>query len=173
MTDVTDVIDVALERWHAYLRGERPGGLDELLHPDCVFYSPIVFTPQRGRDLTKLYLRAAGQTLGGDSGGDSDRDGDSDGDGVADRDSSGDEASGSGPSGGFRYVKEVAAGNVAILEFETTMGDTHVNGVDIVTCDDDGMIVEFKVMLRPLQAVNAVHAAMRTMLESMAPTDAH
>ena len=47
------------------------------------------------------------------------------------------------------------------------MGDTYVNGVDIITCDDDAMITEFKVMIRPLQAVNLVHEQMRSMLESM------
>ena len=42
------------------------------------------------------------------------------------------------------------------------------NGVDIITCDDDGMITEFKVMMRPLQAINAVHAQMKAMLEQLA-----
>lgn len=145
------MIDDVVSRWHQHLRGELPGGLDALLHDDCVFYSPIVFSPQRGKELTALYLGAAAQTFvppKGEEGG----------------------ASGSGGAGGgFRYVKQVAAGHHAILEFETTMGDTYVNGVDIITCDDDGMITEFKVMIRPLQAVNEVHARMRAMLEQMAP----
>ena len=54
-----------IERWHQHIRGELPGGLDAMLHEDCVFLSPIVFTPQRGREITKLYLRAAGSTLAG------------------------------------------------------------------------------------------------------------
>ena len=48
-----------------------------------------------------------------------------------------------------------------------TSAPTALTGVDIITCDDDGLIVEFKVMLRPLQAVNLVHAQMKAMLESM------
>ena len=40
-----------------------------------------------------------------------------------------------------------------MLEFETTMDGLSVNGVDIITCDDDGKIIEFKVMLRPQKAV--------------------
>jgi hypothetical protein len=54
-----------------------------------------------------------------------------------------------------------------MLEFETSVEGKHVNGVDIITCDDDGMIVEFKVMIRPLQAINLVHAQMQSMLEKM------
>jgi hypothetical protein len=131
-------------RWHQFIRGELPGGLDGLLHEDVVFYSPIVFTPQRGRDVTKLYLQAAGSTLAGEA---------ADGDGAAK---------------GFRYVKEVLQANTAVLEFETSIDGTYVNGVDLITCDDDGRIVEFKVMVRPLKAINAVHAAMKAMLESMA-----
>ena len=56
----------------------------------------------------------------------------------------------------------------SLLEFETSIDGKYVNGVDIITCDDDGMITEFKVMMRPLQAVNAVHAQMGAMLERMA-----
>ncbi len=146
------MIDQTLEQWHQFLRGELPGGLDELLDDDVVFHSPIVFTPQRGKDVTKLYLSAAYQTFGGDEAGLENDDGDD---------------SGNESKGGFRYVKEVAAGNQAILEFETTMNGKYVNGVDIISCNDAGRIVEFKVMIRPLQAVNAVHEQMRQMLDSM------
>lgn len=145
------MIDQTLERWHQFLAGELPGGLDELLDDDVVFHSPIVFTPQVGKEMTKLYLTAAYQTFGGDD------------DGL----DTGDGGSADATGGGFRYVKEVASGNQAILEFETTMGGKYVNGVDILTCNDEGRIVEFKVMIRPLQAVNAAHEQMRKMLESM------
>ena len=46
------------------MRGELPGGLDAILADDVVFLSPIVFSPQRGKELTKLYLTAAGATIG-------------------------------------------------------------------------------------------------------------
>jgi hypothetical protein len=140
-------IEQTVARWHRHLRGELPGGLDELLHDDCVFFSPVVFTPQAGKDVTKLYLEAAGATFGGDGSG-------------------GGGASKVGPQ--FRYVSETMSGHMAVLQFETEMGGKFVNGVDIITCDDDGKIVEFKVMIRPLQAINAVHEAMRAMLERMA-----
>jgi hypothetical protein len=143
-------IDICIANWHRHLRGELPGGLDAILHEDCTFLSPIVFTPQQGSDITKLYLTAAGSTLGGD-----------DGD-VTD-------AITAGPSdGSFRYVKEVLQGHHAVLEFETTVDGKYANGVDIITCDDDAMITEFKVMMRPLQAINAVHAQMKAMLEQLA-----
>ncbi|MEC9203918.1 MAG: nuclear transport factor 2 family protein, partial [Actinomycetota bacterium] len=73
-----------------------------------------------------------------------------------------------GPSG-FRYTKRVLDGNHAVLEFETTMDGVSVNGVDIITCDDDGLITEFKVMIRPRKAVEKVQAQMAAMLEQMPP----
>ena len=42
-----------------------------------------------------------------------------------------------------------------------------VNGVDIMTFDDAGKIIEFKVMVRPLKAINLLHAKMKAMLEQM------
>ena len=140
-----EIIETTVERWHDFLRGDLEGGLDSLLHDECVFLSPIVFTPQRGREITKTYLTAAGSTLAGG--------------GVAPSGSNGSERR-------FRYVKQVLAGHHAVLEFETWIGDTLVNGVDIITCDDAGMITEFKVLIRPLQAVNAVHEQMRKALEA-------
>jgi hypothetical protein len=140
-----DPIDVCIERWHRHTRGELQGGLDRLLHEDCVFLSPIVFTPQRGRAITKLYLDAAGSTLAGADPTDS--------------------TASIETSGTFRYVKEIRRGHLAMLEFETEVDGKYANGVDIITCDDDAMIVEFKVMMRPLQAITAVHARMKAMLE--------
>ncbi len=61
--------------------------------------------------------------------------------------------------------------DTAILEFETTMVGKYVNGVDIIRCNDEGRIIEFRVMIRPLQAVNLVHEQMAAMLESMTPQD--
>ena len=142
------MIHTVMDNWNAHLRGEYPGGIDELLHDDCVFLSPIVFSPQRGKELTKMYLGAAGNVLPGDT--------DSDGEKAA-----------PDPDKAFRYTKKVLDGNHAVLEFETYIVDTAVNGVDIITCDEDGKIIEFKVMIRPLKAINLVHANMKEMLEKM------
>jgi hypothetical protein len=150
-SDITEPIVGCIDDWHRQMRGELPGGLDAILHEDCTFLSPIVFTPQQGREVTKLYLTAAGGTLGGNEDGD-----------VAAA-----VASDDAPAGGFRYVKEVLDGHHAVLEFETTIQGKYANGVDIITCDDEGLITEFKVMMRPLQAINAVHEQMRAMLERL------
>jgi hypothetical protein len=141
------LIEKTIERWHACLQGDFASGLDALLADDVVFYSPIVFTPQRGKALTKLYLTAAYGTFGGD--------------GKKKSSGSG------GPIPSFRYVRQVLTDPHAILEFETDVGGKHVNGVDIITCADDGRIREFKVMIRPLQAVNLMHERMREMLEKL------
>ena len=144
-----DPIVRCVESWHRHLRGELPGGLDAILADDVVFLSPIVFSPQRGKELTKLYLNAAGATIGEGSKASA----------AADPNET--------RATKFRYVKEILSGHHAVLEFETELDGKYVNGVDIITCDADGEIVEFKVMLRPLQAINAVHDAMRAMLERM------
>lgn len=123
-----------LDIWHDMLRRQSLDRLDEVLAEDCVFLSPIVHTPQEGRELTSLYLNGA---LGvfNDS---------------------------------FRYIKEVVTPEHAVLEFTCDLDGITVNGVDIMTFDEQGKIVEFKVMVRPLKAVNLLHARMREMLESMA-----
>ena len=54
-----------------------------------------------------------------------------------------------------------------VLEFESEVDGKYLNGVDILTINDEGKICEFKVMVRPLQAINAVHAQMKAMLEKM------
>ncbi len=70
---------------------------------------------------------------------------------------------------GFRYVREVVQGPHAVLEFEVEIDGIHVNGVDMITFADDGRIAEFKVMLRPLKAINLIHQKMAAMLERLKP----
>jgi hypothetical protein len=143
------MIEQVIEQWHKHMNGELKNGLDILLADDVVFHSPIVFTPQAGKDITKLYLMAAGQTLPGEKNG---------------------SASTGDSSKKFRYTKEVMSGDTAVLEFETYVQGKYVNGVDIIRCNDQGQIVEFRVMIRPLQAVNLVHQQMADMLEKMKPS---
>ena len=132
-----------IQKWHDLIAGNFPGGYDELLADDVVFFSPVVFTPQQGKDLAKLYLIAAGNTFGGDE----------------------DKADGTLKESSFHYTKEVLDGNQAILEFETQIDGKYVNGVDIISFNEEGKISEFKVMIRPLQAVNIIHMQMQKMLE--------
>ncbi|SEO84090.1 nuclear transport factor 2 family protein [Trujillonella endophytica] len=128
------MIDDVIARWHRHLAGELPGGLDGLLADDVVFHSPVVYTPQRGKAVTTQYLEAAAATLVGEAG------------------------------GAFRYTKQVLAGDTAVLEFETSLAGRYVNGVDIIRCDGAGRIVEFRVMLRPLKGIQAVHEHMGRLL---------
>ena len=67
----------------------------------------------------------------------------------------------------FEYVRELIDGDNAMLEFTTEMDGIHVNGIDLIRFDEDGMIVDFKVMVRPLKAVNKVWEQMAAMLEKM------
>ena len=67
----------------------------------------------------------------------------------------------------FRYVEVFDLGNKAVLEFETEMDGILVNGIDMVWWDQDGLITKFKVMVRPLKGMQAVHAAMGAMLDKM------
>ena len=66
----------------------------------------------------------------------------------------------------FRYVREIIGPDDAMLEFETSIDGTVVNGVDIIKWNAEGRVVEFKVMLRPLKAINLVHERMRAMLQA-------
>ncbi|HXC50134.1 MAG TPA: nuclear transport factor 2 family protein [Candidatus Limnocylindrales bacterium] len=67
----------------------------------------------------------------------------------------------------FRYVREIVGNRDAVLEFEVTVDGIRVNGVDMIRWNDDGRIVEFKVMLRPLKAINLMHQKMAAMLEQL------
>lgn len=66
----------------------------------------------------------------------------------------------------FHYVREIIGKNDAMLEFETEIDGILVNGVDIIHWNDDGRITEFKVMVRPLKAINLVHQRMAAMLQA-------
>ncbi len=129
---MTDSIHHVLERWHRVMVSGTTDGLFELLSPASTFWSPVVHTPQQGRDITFLYLAAASQVFGTD----------------------------------FKYVREVVQGDSAMLEFECVIDGIHINGVDIVRVEG-GQIIDFKVMVRPLKAVQKVHEQMMGMLESM------
>ncbi len=128
-------MEQTLAIWHEIIASGDTSRLADILAEDCTFISPVVHTPQCGRDLTQLYLTGAAQILA---------------------------------NGTFRYVKEVVTSPNAVLEFQCEVDGIEVNGVDIISFDEEGKICEFKVMLRPLKAVNLVHAKMRAMLEQLA-----
>lgn len=65
----------------------------------------------------------------------------------------------------FKYVREVIGERDAVLEFEVEIDGISINGVDMIKWNEAGKIVEFKVMLRPLKAVNLIHQMMAAMLQ--------
>ncbi len=68
----------------------------------------------------------------------------------------------------FRYVGEWVASNSAVIEFNTTVDGIAVDGIDMITWNADGKIVEFKVMIRPLKAIQIV---MQKMGEELAKAE--
>jgi hypothetical protein len=129
------MIEQTLQKWHDYMDGKGDISLDDILAEDVVFHSPVVHTPQEGREITKKYLAGAATVLGKND---------------------------------FNYVRTVADGNNAVLEFTAEIEGIHVNGIDLIHVNDEGKITDFKVMLRPLKAVNIVHKGMAAMLEKIA-----
>lgn len=70
-------------------------------------------------------------------------------------------------SSNFEYVREVVGESDAVLEFTAEVNGIHINGVDMVHWNADGKIDDFKVMIRPLKAVNLLHQLMKQMLGQM------
>jgi len=116
-----------LDKWYACAKSQDRAGLWDLLHPDVIFESPVVHTPQAGRDITFKYLSSALEVLVGPA---------------------------------FAYIDEWRSDNGAVLEFETEIDGIKLNGVDIMTFSADGRIIHFKVMVRPLKAINLLHRLM-------------
>ena len=69
----------------------------------------------------------------------------------------------------FHYVREVVGERDAVLEFETVIDGITVNGVDMLRWDEAGRIVDFKVMVRPLKAINLIHQKMGELLAAATP----
>ena len=65
----------------------------------------------------------------------------------------------------FRYVRELRSEHDAVLEFEFEIEGIRINGVDMIRWNDEGQVTDFKVMLRPLKAVNLIHEKMAAMLQ--------
>ncbi len=66
----------------------------------------------------------------------------------------------------FRYTREVVGNHDAILEFQVEIEGISVNGVDMIKWNPAGQIIDFKVMIRPLKAINLIHQKMAAMLEA-------
>ena len=64
----------------------------------------------------------------------------------------------------FHYVREILGPSDAMLEFETEIDAILVNGVDIIKWNASDKVTEFKVLIRPLKAINLIHERMGAML---------
>ena len=123
-----------IQKWHEVLKNDDQGLLENLIADDAIFSSPVVFTPMEGKEITMMYLSAAGQSFNMEK---------------------------------FQYTKEIHDGMNSVLEFETYIDDISVNGVDIIEWNEEGKIVNFKVMIRPFKAVQKVQQKMVEALESL------
>jgi len=65
----------------------------------------------------------------------------------------------------FQYLNEWLGPHSAVLEFQSSCDGILINGVDMITWNDQGLITHFKVMIRPLKAVNKIHELMGQMLQ--------
>ncbi len=66
----------------------------------------------------------------------------------------------------FTYVREIIDGNDAMLEFTSVIDGIHINGIDLIRFDDAGKIIDFKVMVRPVKAVNKLWEMMAAQLQA-------
>ena len=67
---------------------------------------------------------------------------------------------------GFAYVRELVDGNQVLLEFTNELDGIHINGIDLIEFDDAGKIKDFKVMIRPMKAMNKLWELMATQLQA-------
>ena len=122
-----------IDSWHTVFKSQELDKLDKIIADNAVFTSPVVFKPMEGKEITKMYLFAAGQSFNMDK---------------------------------FKYIREVHDGTNSVLEFEAFIDDISVNGVDMIKWNNEGKIVDFKVMIRPLKAVQKVQEKMIESLNS-------
>lgn len=67
----------------------------------------------------------------------------------------------------FKYIKEIEQDQNAMLEFNAEIDGILIDGIDLITWNDKGKIIEFKVMIRPLKAIDSVKTKMLAQLSEM------
>jgi predicted aconitase len=127
------MVPETLEKWHSLVNDRNVKELGSVLADDAVFHSPVVHTPQVGKEITTKYLTAAFNALFNDT---------------------------------FTYVREIVGEREAVLEFQVEIEGIVVNGVDIISWNENNRITDFKVMIRPLKAINLVRERMMNELQS-------
>jgi SnoaL-like domain len=131
--ETTAMIENPVESWHQIVVTQNPSALSDLLAEDAIFYSPIAYAPQRGRELVSGYLSAALQVFFNPS---------------------------------FRCVRKIVGARDGLFEFEVEIDGIFVNAVDLLKWDDSGKIVEFKVLVRPLKAMEVAQRRMADVLNA-------
>ena len=129
-----------MKAWHDFVRTKNSSAFYKVLAENVSFYSPVVHTPQQGREITLAYLEAAHDVFSG---------------------------------GGFSYSRELVGESDAVLEFNADINGIQINGVDMLSWDEQGKITEFKVMVRPLKAVNMIHQEMAAKLKAFSSRSMH
>ena len=120
-----------IKKWHEVVETRDFLLLDKILSEKVVFYSPVVHSPQVGKEITSIYLKAAAEVFNDRS---------------------------------FAYVTELIHGNNACLEFKLEIEGININGIDLITWNDEGKIIEFKVFIRPLKGVETIQNLMGKLL---------
>ena len=123
-----------IEKWHKIIKSGSVDLLSDIIADTCIFYSPVVYSPQEGKEITIKYLSAAAMVFGVDS---------------------------------FFYTKELINKNNACLEFELEINEIKINGVDLITWNDENKITEFRVFIRPLKGVQIIHEFMGGTLDKI------
>ena len=123
-----------IEKWHEIVESGESEKLSDLIDNDCIFFSPVVFSPQEGKELTIKYLSAAALVFGDES---------------------------------FKYTKEIVNENNACLDFELELDGIKINGVDLISWNEENKINEFKVLIRPLKGVQLIHQLMGGTLDKI------
>ena len=96
-----------LEKWHDVIFNQDKAKLSQILADDVIFHSPVVHTPQKGKQITFMYLSAAFIVLFNDT---------------------------------FKYVREVTNETETLLEFEVEIDGILINGIDMISWNNDPIV---------------------------------
>ncbi len=123
IVDENPVVATTIDRWHEMVAARDLTTLQEIIHPDAVFRSPVAHTPYQGRDALVLALSTVIDVFED-----------------------------------FTYHRHffTEGGKNATLEFSAHVGGKQLKGVDLIKFNDDGLITEFEVMIRPASGLMAL-----------------
>ena len=111
----------AVKIWHQAMKSKDVSIWNELLDDDVVFHSPVVFTPQKGKKITMMYLMAATGVFG-----------------SADKKTGLLESTQTGSK--FHYINEIVGKTSALLEFESEIEGTYINGADLLQWNENNKV---------------------------------